>query len=1733
MRRLELDGERPTYHNDIIRKYPIRDTECTLAMHHSEARVWQALCEDLHHRKGLGGEWKEEFLQDICRELDNCVSDARSRIDRDPDDASILHQQRRRVAVYYQFRDLLSQAMPPSNFGRLSRAEAELLEREFASPQVQFWLASGQPGRIRQVANHIIHQYVSELGDPLNAESDTEFEERKGTLRNRAARTRLIRRLDETDQDCRIRLQGIPGLRAEIGKFPMSANARAQGPDLSRVKSAARRALSRLLLVSTRYNFAARVDMGETKWLPNESDLLDREYASHEVQSILATGEIGSLRKAANFIAMKYEKVLGKLRPAETEADFVVRKASFKSRTTRAKMTILPAETPEEYATRMKGIATRIYTWVKYQSDGRVSRAPPSLEDAPVQHVHRLTGWDVYKRERGSVLTAEGITVTPGAIQEWTALARAEFEALSQDIKVGWKKKADEENGANEERQEAKNTISLEAPDEETIAKRDTECIKLEDQINNVLQKVNVRTGYVSFSITGGINQNGRLRAFIDKYGRDFEQKLEGLGERILERLCNLFEAFMIDCFEWEAEKESENNEGEPKTPPERGVFIEPSTMGSTASISGLSTVSTTASTVSQESSTPTESSAGASMTLAAHTSAASGNAVLPSSLCENIALVVHSGDTATPAKSLDSNVRPGTLGPSTPSSRSSSTPKVPKHFSPFKSVSTVNPEADEPTPRPLKPFSPFKSVPGESGARLTTPVKLSIHSSASVELASPGINIAEGTTHPVTPVKLSLQATAAIEPRRTVPGVTRDHDVATSRRGREEPVTDRVVEDGDATPCPQKITRAKTKMVSKASKNVAPKVSPRKTRSTKQDIQERVTRSRKASARALQQDPYISHAWLVVTRQGARAGAKGLNRCIFLLANVQSPSLLHSTFKMPTYSEVLKRIAKEGADLRKPTETCLCRECKRPLPVRVAYSERNAGKWVGVCFECDKATVPSQTSPSPEHRQRIEAVRALDRMELDDRRMARALQRAENRQAKLLKSPQTPKTPRTLRTPRAVGSDSEPGTPETPRTGPRASKVPHTPKTPRTLKTSRTPKTPRTPKTSTTATVPLASSQPGRRESSPIKLVSDGEGADMNRKDTRLMASYELELTDEEVDGIPRTIVKDLGTQTSYMLPLPNTASKTKFLKGRKTTNKRVAENDEPESNSNDIMPAGEGHKRKSIKLAGRDDVNTAETIVISSDSEEEEPAASAQVKVPAMVVEDSRGESIGVSESDQEDGPHLLKSHDNRQRLVRVVIWTGTEEKRYAKVEKTFAYLGLVDLGQLVHGPLNLPPETHIELWDKAESSWVGVLTSQSPYWVGVETKGIWGRVVGSGAVGTDFWEEMKRIQTVMRGLLELISQCAYHGIDLEDVVTQADVDKHTKCHCAAAVDAINGKLSHATARAVEVLRGFRDRGGQTYSARRVPSRTRFCRVENLDLGPPAMRVEALHWLDVMSVDRVPMSVLVVGYLTECTGIGLRLQVFADEDRGGLARVGLRELSDGTYWLPWEPQTSKVLDCTSQPAEGLWGDLEMLNEVDQSNLRVDSVVACEPRGGIYIRVEVYASAWRYMHPRGGTCIRADWLRSVVFVTWNSSGRWFDSLQCDPFILFCQPKSPTALRRGDFVDVTFTVNVQYSFNKKFSCTVSHFAVHNVLRLMRYQDVQVILPDIVNIDQLDTPTESVVGLPPNNEDQVMVPQVAFQGLSDDVPMHTASSSQSGTNLPHTMNEMRIADGATL
>lgn len=331
--------------------------------------------------------------------------------------------------------------------------------------------------------------------------------------------------------------------------------------------------------------------------------------------------------------------------------------------------------------------------------------------------------------------------------------------------------------------------------------------------------------------------------------------------------------------------EEGEPKKGEPKASPDvswhqRGTaakgapalsradsVVSSSSIGA-SSISGLSTASTTT-TIASEAASVSSTTSTTSTTTSTDNSEDSDSAS-PASAATSLpdkaggVGVVDSGNAVAPAAvpelaaPVDSRARPTALGnvpigPSTPSSRGDSTPKGTKRFSPFKSVSTLESEAEEPTPRATKLYSPFKSV-RESVSGLTTPVKLSIQASASAELTSPGIRAQEGT-QVGTPIKLAVQATAAIETRKARAEVTSDEDV----RGREATVEAGVVEDADATPCPRRMTRSQMK---DAGKTLPPKVSTRKTRSSKDApvpavlIEERATRTRKASARALQQDP-------------------------------------------------------------------------------------------------------------------------------------------------------------------------------------------------------------------------------------------------------------------------------------------------------------------------------------------------------------------------------------------------------------------------------------------------------------------------------------------------------------------------------------------------------------------------------------------------------------------------------------------------------------------------------------------------------------------------------------------------------------------------------------------------------------------------------------------------------------------------------------------------------------
>lgn len=88
--------------------------------------------------------------------------------------------------------------------------------------------------------------------------------------------------------------------------------------------------------------------------------------------------------------------------------------------------------------------------------------------------------------------------------------------------------------------------------------------------------------------------------------------------------------------------------------------------------------------------------------------------------------------------------------------------------------------------------------------------------------------------------------------------------------------------------------------------------------------------------------------------------------------------------------------------------------------------------------------------------------------------------------------------------------------------------------------------------------------------------------------------------------------------------------------------------------------------------------------------------------------------------------------------------------QSKQISRVVWTLAPLGRVAFGRLVHENLQLAPDVNIEVWDKESTCWIGMYSAKLVFFVNKEMKGIWCRVIGCDEVGTDFWQEMKRIQT-----------------------------------------------------------------------------------------------------------------------------------------------------------------------------------------------------------------------------------------------------------------------------------------------------------------------------------------------------------------------------------------------
>lgn len=101
-----------------MRKGPNVDPDRTRAMADVEQQLWDEFLTEISERQAHDEQWRENWLKSLRRQLNNCADYAGQQVARSPE---TLHEQRRLVAVYHQFYDLLSQGYP-----HLRQASAEL-----------------------------------------------------------------------------------------------------------------------------------------------------------------------------------------------------------------------------------------------------------------------------------------------------------------------------------------------------------------------------------------------------------------------------------------------------------------------------------------------------------------------------------------------------------------------------------------------------------------------------------------------------------------------------------------------------------------------------------------------------------------------------------------------------------------------------------------------------------------------------------------------------------------------------------------------------------------------------------------------------------------------------------------------------------------------------------------------------------------------------------------------------------------------------------------------------------------------------------------------------------------------------------------------------------------------------------------------------------------------------------------------------------------------------------------------------------------------------------------------------------------------------------------------------------------------------------------------------------------------------------------------------------------------
>ena len=98
-----------SYHNTIIRKYPLMDKERSKDLAQTEKQLWEDFLDDTKlHKRLYSRDWKEHLLRKMRRERSSYTDHVYYSLKSEQPQEVIL-EHRRLLAIYYQFDELITQ----------------------------------------------------------------------------------------------------------------------------------------------------------------------------------------------------------------------------------------------------------------------------------------------------------------------------------------------------------------------------------------------------------------------------------------------------------------------------------------------------------------------------------------------------------------------------------------------------------------------------------------------------------------------------------------------------------------------------------------------------------------------------------------------------------------------------------------------------------------------------------------------------------------------------------------------------------------------------------------------------------------------------------------------------------------------------------------------------------------------------------------------------------------------------------------------------------------------------------------------------------------------------------------------------------------------------------------------------------------------------------------------------------------------------------------------------------------------------------------------------------------------------------------------------------------------------------------------------------------------------------------------------------------------------------------